>query len=129
MADAVATKAHEATLNMDVQSCGIMNSTNAGAVIACIQQHDGLSQPCATCWAEEGLCAVTQCKTFCVNDPTSMACGNCVAAACGPTFALCSGLFPDGGFGDGGACLPSGAACGGSEPCCASLSCTTGTCM
>jgi hypothetical protein len=94
--DLTALDQHAATFETDVETCGIKYTNDANAVVACIQQQDGLSQPCALCYSQEGLCALAQCSA-CVNDPTSASCATCVGNACVPAFTLCSGIAPDAG--------------------------------
>jgi hypothetical protein len=97
MADMAAVAKHESTIPADIKMCGSMHEGQPSAVIGCLQQTDELSQPCATCWAEQGLCAITQC-TDCVTSPMAASCMGCVAMSCAPVFALCSGIPLDGGI-------------------------------
>lgn len=97
--DATALTKHMGSLETDLKTCGRQNTTDPNAVVACIQHTDDLSQPCAVCFAQQELCAVTECSA-CVNDPTSTMCPSCVDSTCGPVFALCSGIPSDGGAPD-----------------------------
>jgi hypothetical protein len=102
---AVAT--HMSTIESDIKLCGTMHEMDQFAVVGCLQQMDGFSQACAICYAEQGLCAITQC-TDCVTDPMAASCMDCVASNCAPVFALCSGLPLDGGIPPEGGIPPDG---------------------
>lgn len=95
-ADMTALGEHASTFETDVKMCGIMYSNDEDAVVTCIENQDGVSQPCALCVAQEGLCVVGGCP-MCINDPTSTSCSSCVDAECTPVFTLCSGLPADAG--------------------------------
>ncbi len=90
---------HMSTLEMDGQTCGGLTPGDTDAIVACLQHKDGLTQPCALCYALDGLCALSQCAP-CVNNPASPDCGTCVYTHCGPFFELCSGVSAstDGGL-------------------------------
>jgi hypothetical protein len=97
-ADQMAVAKHANTIEMELKGCAAMYMGNSAGVIDCIQQTAGLSQACATCYAEEGLCALSQCP-MCVDNPMDTSCLNCVGMSCGPVFALCSGPLDGGGPG------------------------------
>jgi hypothetical protein len=95
--DKTALAANASNFETDVQKCSQNYPKGVNAVVTCFQDQDGLTQPCALCYAQEGLCALGPCKTPCVSDPTGSSCANCVRQNCGGAFTLCSGFPPDAG--------------------------------
>jgi hypothetical protein len=84
-------------LEMDLRNCAALHVIDPVNVVGCIQQTDGLSEACATCYAEEGSCALAQCTKMCTDQPDGGPCMDCVTQKCGAVFALCTGLPPDDG--------------------------------
>lgn len=96
LADGMALAQNAAHFEMDVKLCGLGYTSNEAAVVACIQKMDGLSQPCALCYTQTGLCVVNLCP-MCIKDQTTTMCATCVANDCTPVFTLCSGIAADAG--------------------------------
>lgn len=74
--------------------CGV-GCLNADDIHACsetcIVAETGLSQPCASCFADVVVCVVEQCFFPC-SQPESPACAACIESACIPPLEACSGL-------------------------------------
>jgi hypothetical protein len=93
--DTAAMEKYAATFEQDLQMCG-GDWTDSNTVVACIRQQVGLTQPCALCYAQAGLCAANQCS-MCAGDSTTTECVSCVGSKCTPVLTLCSGISVDGG--------------------------------
>eukprot|EP00732_Lithocolla_globosa_P005821 Lithocolla_globosa_v1_NODE_6312_length_1105_cov_811.770476.p1 type:complete len:113 gc:universal NODE_6312_length_1105_cov_811.770476:820-482(-) len=57
----------------------------------CITEETGLSEPCASCWVQEGLCVLQKCPLQCI-DPTSQQCFDCSVRECFPEAVECTGI-------------------------------------
>ncbi len=94
--DTMALAKHAASTTDDLHMCEAAHAADQSAVVACIEEADEITPACATCFAQEGLCALTECS-MCVDDPTSAGCMSCFNSTCLPVFTLCSGIQDDGG--------------------------------
>jgi hypothetical protein len=65
-------------------------------IVFCIKEVHGLTNKCALCFAQQGLCGLTNCMGQCSMGPDSEACLGCQAQYCAPAFLACSGLAPQG---------------------------------
>jgi len=59
----------------------------------CLEEGIGISEPCAGCYADVGLCAFTSCQNNCVMDSSSAKCVLCVEDGCLDDLPDCSGLI------------------------------------
>jgi hypothetical protein len=59
----------------------------------CVQEQTGLSQPCATCYAEFGICMMNNCFPICFEDFASPDCGKCLEEYhCDSDLQVCGGF-------------------------------------
>jgi hypothetical protein len=93
--DSDALMGHATGFETDLKTCTGMG--DLAGVTGCLQQMDGLSPACATCYAEEALCVLAQCSMCDYNAP-DMPCMDCIGSKCEPAFELCSGILDDGGL-------------------------------
>jgi hypothetical protein len=70
----------------------MQNAGNPTGTQTCVEAATGFSVGCSSCLAQDLLCAESQCLNICINDPNAPACYQCRQAACGASFASCSGL-------------------------------------
>ena len=75
-------------------ACGLqcLGSTDADCAKKCVVKDTGLSDGCATCYAETIACATKNCFAQCAADPGAAACVTCRMTNCDPAFDTCSGL-------------------------------------
>jgi hypothetical protein len=77
----------------DLEMCS-STSSNEDALVTCIQDTGGLTQPCALCYAQETTCVAGACPC---DPPDSSMCPPCIDEKCTPAFTLCSGIPADAG--------------------------------
>ena len=81
-----------AQLVSDIQTC-MLECIISGetCVVNCVSRI-GFTQPCATCWYEDGECVKKHCSGLCLKDPKGQECLQCTDEKCMPALEECTGL-------------------------------------
>jgi hypothetical protein len=79
----------------DIKICSVESSGNPSAATACLQNRDGLSEPCALCYSLQAQCTVAQCS-MCIDNPMDSHCLSCVQTQCGAPWVVCTGFYDAG---------------------------------
>jgi hypothetical protein len=64
--------------------------------VGCLETALGLSEACATCYANAWLCLMNACAAACYGGPQAPGCPTCFATSCAPAQAACTGTVPSG---------------------------------
>jgi len=91
-ADQAAVTLHGSSLRVDVATCGMNGAGTMASVSACIATRDGLSSPCADCFAAAYYCAITFCLQPCEMNISGADCTTCLSASCDPALVTCTGV-------------------------------------
>lgn len=89
--DIIVIKSSISTMRTGIQTCLERCGTLSACSINCVADKFGLTNPCSTCLANEGLCRMAKCIE-CLAAPSGDLCQSCLATNCIPTFITCSGL-------------------------------------
>jgi hypothetical protein len=84
----------------EATTCGMTALTKPAAeqqqfALDCVKTETGLSEGCATCFAESTACTIEECVAQCAADPSPQGCIDCREdKGCTPDFFTCSGFTP-----------------------------------
>jgi len=82
---------HEGDLVSQSQSCGERYFYSRSGCEKCLKDKLGLSNDCGSCWYDEGVCTVHNCKSACLLG-SAQKCNECWDTNCSPAFQSCSGM-------------------------------------
>jgi len=77
--------------NLEWNKCVPSCLTDVKCNTDCLKDNTGLSRPCSKCFAEMVECFIGSCALECYVQPPLPECGECVEAACGPSYYECFG--------------------------------------
>eukprot|EP00035_Acanthoeca_spectabilis_P038644 m.54957 g.54957 ORF g.54957 m.54957 type:complete len:632 (-) comp9227_c0_seq1:80-1975(-) len=92
--DVAVYKRTKSSMKREIQTCLIkcaLDPHQEDCVKNCIQTNVGLTQPCGSCWYEEGMCTLKHCAFPC-KIPGSDKCTQCSEQNCFPACVACSGI-------------------------------------
>merc|ERR550514_2526394 len=85
-------KASTEKFSCDAVTCAKKSFFKLDKTASCLEQTNGISQPCANCFGQVSQCVLKNCAIKCMVDPTAPACQTCGHEHCDELAKTCTGM-------------------------------------